>query len=295
MGLKEIWKRSRLREKWHGGLFYNDYLRIRRLYKRNGWGGIRFLLPGRLWLDSLEVVVTTKCNLRCPDCANLMQYYEEPYHVDLDMVVASMRKLDAVLDWCDEYKILGGEPFLYPDLAEVLEAVPREKCGKVHLVTNGTVIPKDPALFDVLRRKRINVFISNYPAAQETQKRLIDTLIRENISWSVAKTSTWIDHGTVTDYGAGTEERQRQFMRCYTLFAFKSLLNGCLYYCARSGHGQDLGLIARKPGEYVDVLHNTDAQNRRQIRRLMWRRRPIEACKYCLRGTDKAVKIPRGK
>ena len=274
MGLKALWKRSCLREKWHSCMFYVDYRRVRRLCNNNGWRGILLLLPGRLWLDSFEVVVTTKCNLRCPDCANLMQYYDEPCHVDRDVILDSMRKLN---------------------LVAVLEEVPSEKCGKVNLATNGTVIPEDPALFEVLRRKRINVFISNYPAAQETQKELINALERENVSYKVAKSNTWIDYGPVTDHGACAEELQHQFIRGSAVSAFKSLFNGCLYYCARSGHGQDLGLIARKSGEYVDVLRNTNAQNRREIRRLMWRHRPIEACKYCQRGTDQARKIPRGK
>lgn len=293
MGLKVLWKQSRLREKWHGCIFYNDYRRIRRLCKNNGWGGMRFLLPGRLWMDAFEVVVTTRCNLRCPDCSNLMQYYDAPYDVELDGILVSMRKVNAILDRCDEYKILGGEPFLYPHLAAVLEEIPSEKCGRVILFTNATIIPKDPALFDVMRRKRVVVTISNYPAARETQKKLIDTLERENVLYRVINSNTWIDHGPPVDHRTSAKELQRQFIRCF--LPCKILFNGCLYYCPRSGHGQDLGLIVRKSGEYVDVLHNTNAQNRRQIRRLMWRRRPIEACKYCLRGTDKAVEIPRGK
>ena len=170
MDLRMLWERSRLREKWHGCIFYNDYRRVRRLLKNNGWRSIRFLLPGHLWMDSFEVVVTTKCNLRCPDCSNLMQYYDEPYHVDLDGILTCMRKMNEILDRCDEYKILGGEPFLYPDLAAVLEEIPSEKCGKVILYTNATIIPKEPALFDVMRRKQVVVTISNYPAARETQK-----------------------------------------------------------------------------------------------------------------------------
>lgn len=102
-----------------------------------------------------------------------------------------------------------------------------------------------------------------------------------------------MDYGPVADHRVGAKELQRQFIRCY--IPCKSLFNGRLYYCPHSAHGQDLGLIGCKPGEYVDALHNKNAQNRRQICRLMWRHRPIETCRYCLRGTDKAVEIPRGK
>ena len=293
MGLKALWMKSRLRERWHKCLFYNDYRRIRRLYRNDGWRGLRFLLPGHLWLDSVEVVVTTRCNLRCPDCSNLMQYYDSPYDVDLDVVLSSMRKLNAAFDWCDLYKVLGGEPLLYSKLAAVLEEIPSEKCGKAILYTNATIVPEDPALFDVLRRKRVVVYISNYLAARETQEKLIEKLEQENVSYMVVKSDTWTDYGAVSNHEVCAEELQRQFTQCF--IPCKSLLNGCLYYCPRSGHGYDLGLIDRKSGEYVDILHNTTAQNRREIRRLMWRHRPIEACKYCQHGTAAAVKIPRGK
>lgn len=292
MWIRTIWEKSRLRERWHSCLFYNDYRRIRRYFRRNNVG-IKYLLPGHFWLDSVDVVVTTKCNLRCPDCAHLMQYYDLSYDVDLDVVLSSMRKLNAAFDWCDLYNILGGEPLLYPELTAVLEEIPSEKCGKAILYTNATIVPEDPALFDVLRRKRVVVYISNYLTVRETQEKLIEKLEQEKVFYRVMNSDTWIDYGAVSDRGACAEELQCQFIRCF--IRCKILLNGCLYYCPRSGHGYDLGLIDRKPGEYVDVLHSTTAQNRREIRRLMWRRRPIEACKYCQRGTDKAIKIPSGK
>lgn len=292
MGLKTIWKRSRLRQKWHNSAFYNDFRRLRRYFGSNGLG-IKCLMPNHLWLDSVSIVITTKCNLRCPDCSNLMQYYDKPYHLPWEMLIASMRKLNKSFDWCSEYKMLGGEPFLNPDLKDFLEEIPSEKCEKVILFTNATIIPEDPELFEVMRRKRVTVTIGNYPSVHETQKRLVAALEREKVSYKIVESNSWIEYGPVTRHRAENKELERQFRKCF--IPCKILLNGCLYYCPRSGHGYDLGLIDRKPGEYVDILHNTTAQNRREIRRLMWRHKPIEACKYCQRGTDAAVRIPRGK
>lgn len=294
MGLRSVWNRSPLRKWFHNCLIYGDYRRIRR-YFRNNNVGIKYLLPGHLWLDYVEVVVTTKCNLRCPDCANLMQYYEKPYHLDRETLLTSVRKLVESFDACDHLKLLGGEPFLYPDLKDVLEAIPREKLGKITIATNGTVIPTDPELFAVMRRKRVTVFFSNYAISQDTQQQFIELLEHKGITYEVAHSPAWIDYGApvLSSRERGRCDLQRQFLNCHIVC--KSLLNGCLYYCPRSGHGYDLGIIDRKPGEYVDILHNTTARNRREIRRLMWRHRPVEACKYCQRGTAAAVKIPRGK
>ena len=294
MWIRTVWEKSRLRKTWHDCLFYNDYRRIRR-YFRNNNVGIKYLLPGHLWLDYFEVVVTTRCNLCCPDCANLIQYYKNPYHLDREILLKSVQKMFESFDACDHMKILGGEPLLYPYLKDVLEAVPREKLRKLTIATNGTIVPTDRKLIDVMRRKRVTVFLSNYPTSQVTQQQFIELLENEGISYEIERSPTWIDYGAPVLSAAVKTRRglKRQFFNCHIVC--KSLLNGCLYYCPRSGHGYDLGLIDRKPGEYVDVLHNTKSQNRREIRRLMWRHRPIEACKYCQRGTDQAIKIPRGK
>lgn len=294
MWISRIWEKSQLRKMWHKSLFYNDYRRIRR-YFRNNNVGVKYLLPGHLWMDYVEVVVTTKCNLRCQDCANLMQYYEDPYHLDRETLLASVRKLGESFDACDHLKILGGEPFLYPYLKDVLEAIPREKLGKITIATNGMVIPTDRELIAMLSRKRVTVFFSNYAVSQVTQQNFIELLENAGISYEIARSSTWIDYGAPALSTSVKEQHdlKRQFLNCHIIC--KSLLNGCLYYCPRSAHGHDLGIIDRKPGEYVELLNNTTAQNRREIRRLMWRRRPVEACKYCQRGTDKAIKISRGK
>ncbi len=292
MNMRTLWERAHLREIWHNCRYYNDYRRIRAFCQKHG-REIRLLLPDKLWLDSISVVITTKCNLRCPDCSNLMQYYDAPYHLDRDLVIASMKKLNESFDWCDHYKILGGETFLSPDLKSILMSVPQEKCGKVSIFTNGTIVPDDRDLFAVMRRKRINVILSNYGIAQEAQKKLTAVLDRENISYEIVKSLVWMDYGLVMNHGANDKELLRQFRQCF--INCKLLLNGCLYYCPRHAHGYDLGLMDRKADEYVDILRNTTAQNRREIRRLMWRRKPVEACKYCQRGTDKAIQIPRGK
>ena len=78
---------------------------------------------------------------------------------------------------------------------------------------------------------------------------------------------SWRDYGELADHGAAAKELDRQFIRCD--MPCKSLLNGNLYYCPRSGHGYDLGMIEGKDGEYVDLLSNSKIRNKRQIRRLM--------------------------
>lgn len=291
--LDALRKSPTLRKIWHRLPFHSDIRRLMRFFR--GGAPLKSLLPGHLWLDSVEIVITTKCNLRCPACSNLMQYYDKPYHLDRELVLASMRKLNECFDWCNHYKILGGEPFLNPELKLFLREVPREKCSRASIYTNAMIPPDagDAELFDILREKKIDIIFGSYSVAEEPQRRFVELLDREGIPYVINENTQWYDYGAPVDHHASEAELARQFRACGNWC--KSLFNGALYYCPRSGHGYDLGLIERKPGDYVDVLHNSREENIRQIRRLMWRHRPIEACRYCQRGTESAVRLPRGK
>lgn len=272
---------------------YSDYLRLRRLKKYYGIAGIRYLLPWHFYLDFVEIPITTKCNLRCPGCANLMPYYNTPYDINSDIIIRSIKKVCDCIDTCGQLRILGGEPFLHPDIKKIISEIPDEKFRKISIPTNATIVPQDPELFELLRKKRVTLVIGNYPAASKTQNELIAKLDEEGVSYELPQQEMWINYGKPVKSNRNEKALMKQFARCN--LRSKSLLNGILYYCPRHSHGFDIGIMDRKPGEYVDVLNNSKAQNRRQIRRLMWRHRPIEACKYCLRGTEEAVKISRGK
>lgn len=268
-----------------------DVWRLRNFVRMKNWN-IKYLLPGKLWMDRVDIVVTTRCNLLCPDCNHLMPYYRKPYDADKNQLIAAMRKFNESFDWCCEYNILGGEPFLNPDLKYFLQEAPSEKCNQVRVVTNATIIPDDPELYEIMRQKHIRVKISEYPCNEETKKKLIEKFKQEHIKYSIPR-DVWTLYGPPEDHGASAREVRKQFCRCKVVW--KNLLNGKLYYCFRSSHCDDLGIAKADKGEYVDLLNNTAKQNRREVRRLMWRHRPVTACRYCLRATDQNIAIPKGR
>lgn len=272
---------------------YGDYRRCWRLVKYYGIAGLKYLLPWHFYLDFIEIPITTRCNLRCPGCANLMPLYDKPYDIDREMVINSIRKISECFDVCGNFRLLGGEPFLHPELKRFIAAIPSEKCKRVSIPTNAMIVPQDPELYHLLRLKNVTVVIGNYPTATASQQQLIARLEKEKVSYEISNQDAWIDYGKAIAHNRSKAELKKQFRQCN--LRSKSLLNGFVYYCPRHAHGFDLGIVERKNSESVDLLHNSSSQNRRQLRRLMWRRKPIEACKYCLRGTDRATNISRGK
>lgn len=286
----KLWYSPRLRQLYYDLPVPKSVIVLARLSRIPRWS-VKYLLPDHFFIDTVDIVITTKCNLMCKGCHHLMPYYPHPYHMDKDRLIAAMRKLNETFDWCDHYNLLGGEPFLNPDLKCYLEEAPSEKCNKVQITTNATIVPDDPELFEVMRRKKAIVLLSQYPANQETQKKLIAVLEREGIAY-VMHSPPWTEYGEPVDSHRSGRELKRQFHWCPT--RCKQLYDGKIYYCFRSSNTNDLGVCTAGEDEFVDLLHNTKEENRRQIRRLMWRTKPVEACKYCLRGTDENVKISRG-
>lgn len=61
-----------------------------------------------LSLPRMDLVLTTRCSLRCEKCANLMQYYENPTDVKLDIILQSMRTLMQAIDSIETIYVLGG-------------------------------------------------------------------------------------------------------------------------------------------------------------------------------------------
>ncbi|WP_371262050.1 radical SAM protein [Phycicoccus sp. Soil802] len=97
------------------------------------------------------------CNLKCPTCFAASAPALASV-VPLDQVLASVdARLSRENGRIDVLMLSGGEPTLYPWLAELLDAVATRPIVRVLVNTNGIAISKDDALLDLLRRHRDRV------------------------------------------------------------------------------------------------------------------------------------------
>lgn len=252
---------------------------------------LKTLLPNKLYVDYLELVITTKCTLKCKNCANLMHLYEKPYNVDKDIIVNTLKKLNSCVDEVYLFRILGGEPFCNPELKYYLNELPVNKFKKIVIVTNGTLVPKDMELIKLIKQKNITIEISNYGKYSKKKEELINLLEKENINFNLVDSSrVWYDYGILENKNRKEEEVKQQFLDCNT--HCKSILNGGIYYCPRHSHGIDLGIIKRNNDEFVDLINNNDKLNKKQLKKLMLRKKYVEACKYCDYATSDCKVVP---
>lgn len=263
---------NELREKKYKGSIEIFYNKEKNLYKTSNY----------LIMKRMDLVLTTKCTLRCKRCANLMQYYEHPMHVNLDVVINSMEKLLSAIDEIQTVYVLGGEPFLYPQLEDVMLYLKRqEKIKNINIVTNGTICPSyEKNFWDNISGKNVTIYISNYGELSRKKQQLFDMCCKYLVNCEISENNVFYDTGNMIKRNRSIEELQKVFERCNT--QCRSLYNGELHFCPRSSHGVDLKIIDRREEDYINVLNIDDKERLRvEIENFINRKNYIEACDFC--------------
>jgi hypothetical protein len=230
----------------------------------------------KLIIPYVELVATERCTLRCRACANLMQCYAKPR----DYALADLRReLDTLLSRVSAIwvmQVLGGEPFIYPQLAEVLEELSKErKVKRIRLVTNGTVLPGEKVL-KIMQNRKFIVLISDYGALSRKLDELISVLKKWGINYRhVEFGGGWLDYGGLEKRGFDDETLNRSYKAC-AASPCKTLLGGRIYACPRAAHMAALGMLPRDVN-CVDISAEGDFARSY----IDFCNQPALACDYC--------------
>lgn len=131
-------------------------LREKEKYIRGSKDGKRPLV-----LPRIMVMPTTRCNMRCKGCSSLLPYFKNPKDVSIEQILKDFELFFSGIDECMRITI-GGEPFLYPHLQEIVEyLIGQKKVLGIMLITNSTIMPA-PQVLELLRNPKVFVEISDY-------------------------------------------------------------------------------------------------------------------------------------
>lgn len=242
----------------------------------------------RIKIKSLDVVVTEKCSLKCKDCSNLMQYYEKPEDNEIALLLDSVQRFMNSIDVLHEARLIGGEPFMYKKLPLVVrQLVSNEKCEKITIFTNGTIIPKGDMLAS-LKNEKVSLIISDYGKLSKNSSALRALLDKEDIAYISYDVDFWQDCAKIYKRERTDAELAALFGDCCVNDAL-TLLHGKLYTCPFSAHVTNLQAI---PPEYydddVDIPSLSDEALKQKIVDLYSGKKFINACSYCA-GRDYSV------
>lgn len=243
------------------------------------------------YVRQVEFVLTTKCSLRCRDCANLMQYYKKPYEVEKVKIINALRNLLDKVDELDTVVLVGGEPFLAQNFKFIIEEIKKEKkINHINIYTNGTIIPKDE-IISALVSPKVKIIISDYGDISRNKKALVEVCNKKGVDcYLKTKDLFWGDVGNMEVRKRTSKQLVKQFRQCKN--PCRSILNGKLYYCPRASHGDDLGLVKTSEKEYVDLMQEN--LRKEDILKIIYSQHYFSACDYCNYGTKDMVPITPG-
>lgn len=249
-----------------------------------------------LVVGSIDVCMTTRCDLRCKGCGSLMPMYEHPKDVEIEIILHSLDRFFSVVDRVFRVNVIGGEPFLYPHMDQVIEYLNRkDQVVSVVVPTNGTVMPENPRLYEALRNPKNHVRISHYEAYDKKSGKLLERLKKENIYHTVKqfgeKTYLWYDFGDYEDRGRSDDELVKQYQACEV--EWMSLYRGKLYPCPRAAHSIDLGFQPAE-GNYIEIANDEISieELKKNLEQFVYERKFYPSCNRCDRGTGACPVIP---
>lgn len=243
---------------------------------------------GKIHLYRVDLSVTQRCTLACEACNMWMPQFECPKDHDYDELV---KNIDAYFQWVDHvmvFNLLGGEPLLFPRLAELVEYIGqhwRQRIGELHIFTNGTLMPSG-ALLEACKNNRAIIDISDYsgaiPKLKEKTKQVKACLQNAGAahSFSAGGVGNWVDFGYPRVLIEGKETLQRHFKSCRA--SFRGLYNRRLYYCHLQASAEQTGQFPGCPNDWFD-LETYDEARKPDLLKLERGELPLGYLTFCAR------------
>ena len=237
-----------------------------------------YIDPEKLFIRSVDLVITERCSLKCRNCSNLMQYYTAPVDYPLDVIEKSMRNLATLADEINELRIIGGEPFMnrqWPQITRI--AFSLKNVNRILFYTNGTICP-NPETLKEFSDSRTMFYITDYGKSSRNIDRLCDILSNLKINYIRNPAGGWTDCSGISLHSRSNSEHQDIFDCCCVKNCF-TLSNGRFYRCPFAANADQLKAIPEFENDSVDLLASDISK--KQLIAFIRRRDYIQACRFC--------------
>jgi hypothetical protein len=240
-------------------------------------------------MNALDVLLTERCNLKCKCCEVLVQHFTEPRHIPLGQL---MRETDAVFakfDFVRDIHVLGGEPFIYPQIAEYMDFLARyrDRIGSLYVITNGTILPKK-AVLDAIQGADAFILISDYGALSRKKDALVRLANDKGIGAQITD-YPWLYENQLVYDDEGSA--QRKFDDCYERKHIYTIRDGKIYYCHFLAGGETLRAIPCDAGNGISLY----AVSADEILEYLTSEIAPPGCGFCSGHDLNAPKIPKAE
>jgi len=205
-----------------------------------------------------DVLVTEKCTLACSHCNMFMPHFVAPIHRDFKTITDDIDSFFNVVDYVSIFHLVGGEPFLYPNIENVVKHIITNyihKIDKLIITTNGTILPKD-SMLELLKINDVILSVSDYTDKLENIKgkvlKVLDIFKAKNINHYVRNEIEWYDFGDLrVKVGRTDDELIKHFDSCTA--PFRGLNDGKFYYCHLNTSAVRTNLFPLNDNDYVSI------------------------------------------
>lgn len=232
-------------------------------------------------IEGLGVIMGQVCTLKCIHCNEALPHFERSSGFEKgEDILSDLRLLAEACGVIGHVELVGGEPFLHPDLANILKGILALNIGVIQIFTNGTVIPNDEAC-EVMANKRIVVYISNYERVltdkfKENRELLQKKFAQYGVTFELGRSKSWMDFSSFDEIDESDEEWRRQYESC-GMNKCHRLYRGRLYGCPHHYGGTVRGFIDIE--ESLDIRRFSSIELAVALKR--FRDEPCKACKRC--------------
>lgn len=250
--------------------------------------------PDLLVLPRVAISLSNRCSLRCRDCNNLIPYAAEKYDRPVAEQIKDLEKLLKVADRICNVELIGGEPFLYRNLPDVLAFVLKSsQIDQVEITTNGTIMPSEE-LIRLLRNDKLVVVFSDYGNINKKSEIIREKLISAGIQVTNLRNDKWYNAGGMEKRGKSIERIRYEFAMCECKDVCRTLYRGKLYVCGRAPILHELGKLS----SHIDFLEldklPEDKTGAKRIIKRFFCNKYAESCDFCDYASDSVKYVPSG-
>jgi len=240
---------------------YKEYLEkhnIQNVWYKNVASIWPLKYENKVHIFQTDVLVTERCTLACSHCNMFMPHFTSPNHRTLDILKSDIDLFFSKVDYVSVFHLVGGEPFLNPNIEDVIRHVVSNytvKIDKLIITTNGTILPKQSTL-DLLKNSDVILSISDYTDKLENIKtkvlKVIETFKSQNINHYVRTEIEWYDFGDLRiKNNLPTDELIKHFDSCTA--PFRGLNDGKFYYCHLNTSAVRTNIFPLNDNDYVNL------------------------------------------
>lgn len=234
-----------------------------------------------LYLSYCVLCITSRCSLKCRDCAAFIPKYKEKKDYSSAYVKENFGKILAAVDGIMELELMGGEPFLCAEFDEILTwCIGQKKIRAIKIVTNGTILPKAET-WELLKHPKVKLVIDDYGSVSYRLEDVVNKAQNENVRYDKQNLQSWYRLEPIVRHGFKASQLEEIYKKC----SFRTcigLTNGRFYHCNAAGHMNSVGILKDEDSDYIQIAgKNWSEEELREELRTFLEKAYIKACDFC--------------